>query len=95
MLFDVRPVSRELTDFVCQWFVHQDAVEGQDYRIEELIELWDVTTEQDVVLCERQQDGVASRSYVPGPINLNREPGIGRFLQIYRSAMSEAGSQVT
>jgi Rieske 2Fe-2S family protein len=94
VLFDVRPISPTETDFFCQWFVHEDAVEGADYVVDELIELWDVTTLQDVVLCERQQAGVTSRSYRPGPTTTGREAGtIARgFLGTYLSVMDGAGA---
>src|SRR5262249_5263299 len=49
------------------WLVNADAVEGRDYRLEELLPFWQLTSQQDWRICENQQRGVASSAYRPGP----------------------------
>ena len=50
------------------WLVHEDAVEGRDYQLEKLMPFWQLTSEQDWALCERQQKGVNSSRYQPGAV---------------------------
>jgi hypothetical protein len=47
------------------------------------------TNRQDIPLCERTQLGVRSRSYVPGPNSLKREPGIRYALAAYHRLLGE------
>ncbi len=56
---------------VCEiyWFVRGDAVEGKDYDVDELIWLWDVTTQADKSIIVNNWKGVNSRYYRPGPFS--------------------------
>jgi Rieske 2Fe-2S family protein len=83
------PVSKLLTRWVTQWFVAADAVEGVDYDRERVVSVMDATTRQDVALTESVQRGVASRRYVPGPISIEREPGMRAALGSYFALMGE------
>jgi Rieske 2Fe-2S family protein len=47
--------------------VHEDAVEGVDYDIDTLIEVWRATNAQDATLVAHNQRGVNSKAYTPGP----------------------------
>ena len=49
------------------WLVHEDAVEGVDYDLKRLTEVWMATNAQDKRLAENNHLGVASRAYEPGP----------------------------
>jgi Rieske 2Fe-2S family protein len=49
--------------------VRGDAVDGRDYDRDRLTWLWDVTTHADKNIIERNQQGVNSRYYVPGPLS--------------------------
>ncbi len=49
------------------WLVHEDAVEGVDYDIDHLAEVWRVTNAEDVGLCRSMTAGSRSRHYRPGP----------------------------
>ena len=49
------------------WLVHEDAVEGVDYDIERLTEVWTATNDQDRVLAENNHRGIRSKAYEPGP----------------------------
>ena len=78
---DFQPISIDQTRLVTRWFVDEDAQEGLDYRVPELMQLWDITNEQDGVFAELNHAGVMSTRYVPGPHSLRLEPGILGFLQ--------------
>ena len=74
---------------VSDWFVHEDAVEGVDYDLDRLVELWDITHAQDIELANRQQLGIGSRKYEPGPDSKRYEPGIESALNIYLEMVGE------
>ncbi|NIL92725.1 3-phenylpropionate/cinnamic acid dioxygenase subunit alpha [Rhodococcus fascians] len=83
------PISATRTKMLCQWFVHEDAVEGVDYDVDELIKLWDVTNIQDLAIQERQQQGLSSSKYTPGPNSFDQEPGIRASLRLYLDMLGE------
>ena len=83
------PVSATRTKMLCQWFVHEDAVEGEDYVVDELIKIWDVTNIQDLAIQERQQQGLSSSRYTPGPNSFDQEPGIRASLRLYLDMLGE------
>ena len=49
------------------FLVHEEAVEGVDYDVDELTAVRTVTVEQDRERCEQNYAGVRSRGYIPGP----------------------------
>lgn len=61
------PVTKERTELLARWFVHEDAVEGVDYEAAMLIAMIDTKNTEDLVLAEMQARGVSSRRYVPCP----------------------------
>jgi len=63
--------------------VHKDAVEGVDYDVERLTELWTKTNLQDLDLCENNQRGVNSVGYLPGPYCEESEALVMRFTDWY------------
>ncbi len=65
--FAVLPLGPTRTLVRTTWLVHDDAVEGEDYDLEELTRVWRVTNAQDAELCATAQKGVADPGYVPGP----------------------------
>jgi len=65
--FRFTPIAPQKTIQEVTWLVHPDAVEGRDYRVEELTWLWNVTTEQDKMIIVQNQKGVNSSAYEPGP----------------------------
>ena len=89
MVASTLPVSAGRSIMICQWFVHEDAVEGVDYDVDELIKIWDITNYQDLAIQERQQRGVSGRRYVPGPNSPSQEPGIRAALRKYLEMMGE------
>ena len=73
------PAGVDRTRIQVTWLVHQDAVEGKDYRLEALLPFWQLTSEQDWELCERNQAGVASSAFTPGPYSSKREYNVIRW----------------
>jgi Rieske 2Fe-2S family protein len=65
--FRVIPLSANTTAVRTTWLVHEDAVEGIDYDIKRLTEVWTATNDQDRRLAENNHAGIASPAYTPGP----------------------------
>jgi Rieske 2Fe-2S family protein len=65
--FRVLPLSATQTALKTTWLVHEDAVEGVDYDVETLTQVWRATNEQDATLVTHNQRGVSSKAYAPGP----------------------------
>lgn len=82
-LFSAMPVSATETHVTGKWYVHQDAVEGVDYDVERLSELWTRTNLQDKDLAENNQRGVNSPGYIPGPYSPDAETLALRFTDWY------------
>jgi Rieske 2Fe-2S family protein len=74
------------------WLVHEDAVEGRDYRLEELMPFWQLTSEQDWAICERQQRGVESSAYEPGPYSTYKEYNVDAFVRWYVKTLAAGAS---
>jgi Rieske 2Fe-2S family protein len=75
------PAGLERTAVRVTWLVHQDAVEGRDYRLEDIMPFWQLTSEQDWALCELAQKGVNSSHYVPGPFSTFKEYNVDAFVR--------------
>lgn len=67
---------------VC-WLVDENAEEGRDYQLEDLLPFWQLTSEQDWELCESAQLGVQSRGYRPGPLSTHKEYNVDGFIRWY------------
>ena len=69
------PRGPQHTDMELTWLVRGDACEGRDYDRERLVWLWRVTSEADQRIIEKNQEGVKSRYYRPGPYGpMERQP---------------------
>ncbi|MEI4488515.1 aromatic ring-hydroxylating dioxygenase subunit alpha [Frigidibacter sp. MR17.14] len=66
--FRVLPLSANRTAVKTTWLVHEDAVEGVDYDLKRLTEVWTETNDEDRILAENNHKGVRSRAYQPGPL---------------------------
>ncbi len=86
VIYRFTPRSVDSTDCDITWLVNGDAEEGKDYDVEELTWLWDVTTVADQCIIERNQEGVNSRYYEPGPYS-EREDFTRRFVDWYLDAL--------
>jgi Rieske 2Fe-2S family protein len=78
----VTPIGPTLSEVEASWLVHQDAVEGVDYEVDELIWFWKTTAEQDWKLIQDNQAGVNSSYYRPGPY-VDVEGGPEQFANWY------------
>ena len=67
------PISATETHAYSKWFVHKDAVEGVDYNVDDLKEVWIKTNLQDRALAENNHRGVVSPGYTPGPYSPDAE----------------------
>jgi Rieske 2Fe-2S family protein len=63
----VLPLGPERCALYSSWIVHEDAVEGEDYAVDHLTEVWKVTNAEDVGLCMSMTAGAQSMHYRPGP----------------------------
>jgi phenylpropionate dioxygenase-like ring-hydroxylating dioxygenase large terminal subunit len=83
----LRPRSVSETTWESRWFVRDDAVEGVDYDLERLTDVWRATNREDIGLCEGAFRGVRSSRFVSGPLHPEREAAIRSALETYRSMM--------
>jgi Rieske 2Fe-2S family protein len=89
-VFTAEPTGPQETLVTTKWFVHKDAEEGRDYRLENLVALWLTTNKQDIELVENNQRGVNSVGYIPGPYSEEAEALVGRFTNWYCQEASRA-----
>jgi Rieske 2Fe-2S family protein len=82
-MFSALPLGPNETLVVAKWLVHKDAVEGVDYEVDKLIELWTATNLQDLQLAENNQRGVNSAGYTPGPYSQEAETLVIHFVDWY------------
>ncbi|MEO8813284.1 MAG: aromatic ring-hydroxylating dioxygenase subunit alpha [Caulobacteraceae bacterium] len=77
------------TDMEVIWLVRGDAAAGRDYDPAALGWLWETTTLADKTIIERNQAGVSSRAYVPGPYS-TMEPGTAQYIDRYLADLALA-----
>jgi len=82
VLYRFTPTTVDTCDCDITWLVNESAVEGKDYKVDELTWLWDVTTIADKTIIENNQKGVNSRFFEPGPFS-TFEAATGRFVDWY------------
>jgi glycine betaine catabolism A len=82
-MFSAMPVGPNETHVYSKWYVHKDAVEGVDYDLAALTELWTTTNLEDKALAENNQLGVNSIGYTPGPYSQEAEMLAQRFTDYY------------
>ena len=81
--FRCLPLSATETQLTTKWLVPEDAVEGRDYDLKTLTEVWTATNAQDTALVERNADGIRSPAYEPGPYSPVHESGVIQFVDWY------------
>jgi glycine betaine catabolism A len=84
------PKGPRTTEARMIWLVDETAVEGRDYQLERMLPFWQLTGEQDWRICERQQKGIESSAYVPGPLSQFKEYNLEAFLQWYVNTLRAA-----
>jgi Rieske 2Fe-2S family protein len=77
------PAGPQKTVVQVQWLVDENAVEGRDYTLDALLPFWQLTSEQDWDLCERNQAGINSSAFTPGPYSTKREYNVIRYTEWY------------
>lgn len=87
IVFRVLPISAQETLVTTKWLVHKDAVEGKDYNLERLRQVWDATNDQDRILAEEAQRGINSIAYQPGPYSNTFEFGVVNFINWYSETL--------
>ena len=87
-MWSVKPLAPQRTLVSQQWFVAQNAVEGEDYDVATLMELFAVTIKQDTDLCEQVQRGLRMRRYSPGPLNPHHQAPAAAFYQWYERCLA-------
>jgi Rieske 2Fe-2S family protein len=75
------PSGLQRTAVRVTWLVDQNAIEGRDYCLEDIMPFWQLTSEQDWELCELAQKGVNSSRYVPGPFSTYKEYNVDAFVR--------------
>ncbi|SLN55842.1 Naphthalene 1,2-dioxygenase subunit alpha [Aquimixticola soesokkakensis] len=87
--FSVLPLSAGRTLVRTTWLVHKDAIEGQDYTLDNLTQVWRYTNQQDADLVALAQLGAAQPAYEPGPYSRYTEPHVEAFAAWYIARMAE------
>ena len=88
LVHTMRPASADEVTWHTRWYVDGGAVEGVDYQVDRLTEVWRATNRQDIGLCESAYRGVRSRRFVSGPLHGTREAAIRSALATYTSMMA-------
>lgn len=81
--FSAIPLNANQTLLRTKWLVHKDAVEGVDYDVEKLTEVWKATNDQDGALVGYTQAGALSPAYEPGPYSPYTEGLVEAFCNWY------------
>ena len=89
LIYRFIPVDKDTSIQEIIWLVHEDASEGTDYDLDRLKWLWDVTTIADKRIIEKNQEGVNSRFYEPGPF-VSMEAYTQRFIEAYLTTLTNA-----
>ena len=92
VLYRFIPIDAETCAQEIIWLVHEESRPGQDYDIDRLIWLWDVTTHADKRIVEANAQGVRSRHYRPGPL-VQMERYVARFIAAYQATLTEYGER--
>lgn len=90
LTFRVTPIGPMETEVTTTWLVHKDAVEGVDYDLKRLTEVWISTNDEDREVVETNQRGICSPAYAPGPYSPDWESGVVQFVDWYASWLEHA-----
>jgi Rieske 2Fe-2S family protein len=87
----VIPLTADTTLVRTKWLVHKDAVQGVDYDLEKLTNVWIATTDQDADLVARSHAGIADSAYEPGLYSRFSEGALDDFATWYVDRMRAHG----
>ncbi len=81
------PLSPGKTLVRSKWLVHKDAVEGKDYDLQRLTEVWIATNQQDAGLVKITYSGTQDPAYIPGPFSHLVEAYVHQFTRWYTARL--------
>lgn len=87
--FSVLPISPDRTLLRTIWLVHKDAIEGEDYLLDNLTQVWTLTNQQDSELVRLTQIGCNQSVYEPGPYSSYTETHVEAFCDWYVSRLKD------
>ena len=85
------PLAPDKTLVRTKWLVHADAIEGVDYDIEKLTEVWKATNQQDANLVAITHSGTQDPGYSPGPFSAFTESYVDQFSRWYAARLAAQG----
>ncbi|MFJ3483105.1 SRPBCC family protein [Pseudomonas sp. NPDC090202] len=85
------PLGPDRTLVRTKWLVHADAVEGVDYSVQALTEVWVATNQQDASLVAITHSGTQDPAYAPGPFSAFTESYVDQFSRWYAARLSAHG----
>ncbi|CTQ33730.1 aromatic ring-hydroxylating oxygenase subunit alpha [Jannaschia rubra] len=91
VVFAAYPLGPDRTLVRTKWLVHRDAVEGEDYDLDNLTAVWRATNAEDAHLVALAHRGVASAGYRPGPYSRFTERALDEFSTWYVDRMTAHG----
>jgi glycine betaine catabolism A len=91
MISYIIPLTPEKTLVRTKWLVHADAVEGVDYDIDKLTEVWVATNAQDASLVAINHRGARDPGYIPGPYSPSTENYVDQFVDWYSARLKAHG----
>lgn len=86
MTHRLRPEAPARTRIACDFHFHPDSLRQPGFDPSDALEFWDRTNRQDWSICERNQRGVGSEGYEPGPY-FPRESLLAAWDREYRRQM--------
>ncbi len=92
----LEPAGPGHTRIVCQWLFEETTIAMPGFDPSDAVEFWDLTNRQDWHVCELQQRGTRSRSWVAGRYS-NQEPSVHAFdlMAVDRYAADGVGTKRT
>ncbi len=91
LIYRTIPLTASKTAFELIWLVDENAVEGTDYRTDDVAWMWDYTSLEDKKIIEFNQAGVNSAFFEPGPYT-PMESDAARFVDWYISSMRQVAA---
>ncbi|MGU7769042.1 aromatic ring-hydroxylating oxygenase subunit alpha [Burkholderia sp. MR1-5-21] len=85
------PLAPDRTLVRSKWLVHADAVEGVDYNVSNLTEVWTATNRQDQHLVEITHAGTQDPAYSPGMFSPFTEAYVDQFSRWYAARLKAHG----
>lgn len=85
------PLAPDKTLVRSRWLVHPDAVEGRDYHLDTLTEVWKATNLQDANLVAITHRGTQDPAYAPGPFSAFTETYVDQFSRWYAARLAAHG----